>query len=411
MWRGSMFRFFSNLGLDLLIGLTISLYGTPAKAQTIWNGYDVQFWDGGNLVNLRQQGNEISSVVRNDGSIALESKKPASKDRADSLGNFDYFEGAFYFFSRERLIKRDDGTFHGEFRLLRLCEKGWEVLGTGDLPGSCDRMVRLENGKYLGVCANGTAFQIDKKLYPFGILQIEDSGKISVVDGMDLGLSESFLDNAGRIRYGALMLPLISGQFVRVDHYLVFPSPYGVFWIFDARNGHLNKVARLYPSITDEDLKGRESFPMLPGLHGLAGTPDGKVILSVRNEDAVRFGIVGGYPAGVADPESLRQWADQVDKRYPLVEWWILDPERGSFEREIPPFGVPDRLESQEAVANFKWRYDFNGHIGLARSTKAEPKESGAKGTMDRKTPTSSAHAISGPSLPAQTPAADDAPV
>jgi hypothetical protein len=85
--------------------------------------------------------------------------------------------------------------------------------------------------------------------------------------------------------------------------------------------------------------------------------------ISCREEDSVLHGVVGGQPNSETPAAERKNWEDSIPRRYPLVEWWDLNPENGEFVRETCRVGVPELLQTAEEVLHVNWRFRPDGQV------------------------------------------------
>lgn len=334
----------------------------PLRSQIYFKDFEPNFFDAGKLVLLRggaglEVGGDAGLVFGPDGRILSSAPRPGPNAR------MDYSAGTFWSYERtafDREKRESTGVVRG-FQGGK-----WSILGKGTFKGIGPSMIyRLGDGNWLGIAAVPEIFQRNGSSAPFAVLKANDRGELEVHTTMDAGLEKPFFGREGKtVYYRTMVMPLIGAisAFLRTEDAIILCTPFGHFWIFDAEDGHLRCLARLYPSIKDEELTGRSPHHLLPGIHGIGGRPDGKILISCRSEGAVAFGMAGRSTPG-SDPEALKAAADEVNARFPGVEWWVLDPATGKLEREAAPEGLPTNLFSEQEVMDFNWRFLPNARI------------------------------------------------
>ncbi len=252
--------------------------------------------------------------------------------------------------------------------VISKCEDGkWITLAKGVFPGMGPTMIwPLSEGRYLALAIQNPVFEENGKGFPLAILKVNDRNEFYISTRMDLGLEKAFFDKATRQPYySQLVMSFLSPPFVRAGNYLVIGTQFGLFFVFDGSNGRLKRTARIYPDLKDEHLTGKDDQSLLPGLLGWAGRDNGEVLISARNQDAVIYGYAGRNGENPVSDAARARLADQINARYPIVEWWNLEPESGRIDHEIPPVNFPDRVYSEKAVKDFNWRFLPNGNLEL----------------------------------------------
>jgi hypothetical protein len=334
----------------------------PLAAQNFMASQDPSFWDGDKLVVLRRNPSiSFPGIVRGpEGQVLAKAPKSGPK------GRLDYHDGAFYSYERLSISEPDEkGRRESTVALMRFEGGKWSTLATGKFPGAGPNMAwHLRNGNILAISVSFDVFAEGGKGFPFAILKANDKGELGIRSRMDADLEKGFFDNAKKAPYyGQLLLPFMAFNFTRANDLIVITTPYGYFWVFDGNDGRLKRVAKLYSGMKDEALTGKSDIALLPGLHGYATRPNGNILLSCRDEDAVIYGMIGRSRSTAHSEEDLKAQADLINARYPVVEWWDFNPETGTFDRELPPEGFPDRLTTEQNVLDFNWRFRPNGTI------------------------------------------------
>jgi len=337
----------------------------PLQAQFFFSTPDPCFWEGGNLVLIRRNqpvGGEAGWLVSPSGKLLKNAVRPGPK------AILDFVDGVFYAFERVSMSDPDEKGRRKSTVAISKCENGkWITLAKGVFPGMGPSMIwPLREGRYLALTIQNPVFEEDGKGFPLAILKVNDRSEFYISTRMDFGLEKTFFDKGTKQPYyGQLVMSFLSPPFVRAGNYLVIGTQFGLFFVFDGSNGRLKRTARIYPDLKDEHLTGKDDQSLLPGLLGWAGRDNGEVLISARNQDAVIYGYAGRNGENPVSDAARARLADQINARYPIVEWWNLEPESGRIDHEIPPVNFPDRVYSEKAAKDFNWRFLPNGNLEL----------------------------------------------
>ena len=52
-------------------------------------------------------------------------------------------------------------------------------------------------------------------------------------------------------------------------------------------------------------------------------------------------------------------------RAFPELVWWDFDPGTGTFRREPPPVGVPDKFPSLAALSAFRFTFNADGNLDI----------------------------------------------
>jgi len=244
-------------------------------------------------------------------------------------------------------------------RVLEWDGSRWEEVAKGTFPGAGPTgLWRLGNGKFLGVTLGKGVFVSMGRSYPFAILRVTEDRRLVVETGIDLDLERPQFQGEKGPTYAALNKTLLLNAFTRTSNRIVYVSPLGLFWMFDAETGALKRVTRLYSGLKDQFLDG--NTPLLDGILGFGARPDDRILISARTEDAVlTTRKMVAYPSST-DPQA-QQAIDFGHRFYPAIDWWTLDGETGQFQLEAPPINFPATLEDEKQFRNFNWRFKPDG--------------------------------------------------
>lgn len=368
MFRFNRVPFFGPFAPALVL-LFASL---PVEGQTFLNPQDCQVWDGPRLVTLLRDTamSPIAQVQEPNGSISLRIPPPIRRE-GWSAGQLHYGGGRF-FYSRFRkgVVGTQEGRYF-EHEVLVWDNKDWVSHASARFPGLLTGLFPLDDDRFLATATVQGVLQKDGRSYPFATLRLNAKGELQLVELQDTGLEKPFFTAQGRPAYGSLSMSFLMGNWARTEGYLLLFSQFGHFWIFDEDKGHLKRMVCLYKGLSDQRLQEGNLFS---GILGVQPRPSGHLLVAAKREDAVLFAPLA-FPQNQISPGVAGQqvWADSVQKHYPHVEWWDLDPETGTFTPEAAPQGFPELFLNQADLNNFNWRFKPDGNLSLLTQRERHP--------------------------------------
>jgi len=364
------------------VTLLLIMPASQARAQGWIRSFDSTFWDGDRQVLIYRNSTRANraQVLSREGKILVNIKAPdpfepsAANPDYYHMGSIDFAEGKFYCFQMGSLRSDKDGTRMAS-RVLEWDGSAWQVLAKATFPGAGpNRLWRLGNGKFLGAALGKGVFVSMGRSYPFAILRVTEDQRLEVETGFDLSLEKPQFQGDQGPTYRALMSTFLVDAYTRTSNRIVYVSPLGLFWIFDSETGALKRVARLYSGLKDPLLDGKT--PLLDGILGFGVRPDDQILISARTEEAVlTTRKMVPYPSS-SDPQA-KQSIDFGHRFFPFIDWWLLDPEAGTFTLEAPPTNFPSTIQDEQAYRDFNWRFKTDGmnlHLLTFKDMYAKPK-------------------------------------
>ena len=178
---------------------------------------------------------------------------------------------------------------------------------------------------------------------------------------------------------------------IRVASHIVLVGRHlGIFIVVNSRTGKVQRMGRLFGDLPEDAMTTPEAYEY--GVLGVQPRPDGHLLIASRSEEAVTQSRT--WKPDLPPPEPVRLSAseafgksaeDQSDlleekqdaadrarisearearlRHFPDLVWWDFDPDTGTFRRERPPEGVPERFPSTAALRAFAFSFKPDGNL------------------------------------------------
>lgn len=256
----------------------------------------------------------------------------------------------------------------------------WESAGVWRQPWFAGAaFTPLDDGRFLALVSGPPRQTADGRkapehlAHPYFILE-EKHGRLVEVAWMEPGLKKPLFTGTqvrGEPSGKFLNYPNFQyapGGFVRSGSWIIHVwMPTGLICVFEAKTGRLARTAWIRGPFDEDSLtKGRVGWVVA----GYQVRPNGNLILAVREEAAIIaaqspvLSPLGGSPE--SDQRAIDRYLREATERmklYPNIEWWDYDPETGELNRESSPEGAPKKLDSIQALVQFRLRYRADGSL------------------------------------------------
>ncbi len=157
------------------------------------------------------------------------------------------------------------------------------------------------------------------------------------------------------------------------DRFVLVSLNAGVLWILEDGAGSPKRTLRLV-DLEGGQLSGKD--PIARCILGLQPTPEGKLLLACRTEEAVKesekaFRQTWEENGGAADEARARADMERAARVYGRLRWLELDPETGKLER-VYPKGAPEHLESRAQLNAFRFELNADGSVKMRPTPKEQ---------------------------------------
>lgn len=234
-------------------------------------------------------------------------------------------------------------------------------------------------GLYLG--AHFTAgFSEDNHASILAWYKQSEKGEISFFTLVNLELdgplfrSNLVKDEQGKLQPGIAMLLPSRAAFapffnypIRIgQRFLIVSLNAGVIWILEDGDARPKRTVKLV-DLTPTQMSGLE--PIERCILGLQPTPEGKLLLACRTEEAVKegakaFNTILKDNFGKEDEILVRAEQEKATRVFGRIRWLELDPETGKVERVFPP-GSLDQLQSFTHQRHFQFLVKKDGTVAM----------------------------------------------
>lgn len=260
----------------------------------------------------------------------------------------------------------------------------WEIVGVyqQSLYYSAD-LYPLDNGKFLACFGSPSTRDMTKAppggYHPLGIVRDTGRGRLDLESWQDLDLEKPYFHRPAAsvlqdayhlgecVTYPGLGLEYGTGSITRVGHHYVLPAmKAGWFFVFSAKDGHLERKVQLYSSVDEKQLQNSSMGWVVVGYQP---TPNDCLLVAARQE----AGIAAFRPVRVSPDltdeefEKVRPMVEkQMDENlsnYSLVMWYSIDPDEGTVHELAPPRNFPDFIKSQKEFSNYRFRFMADGNL------------------------------------------------
>jgi len=195
--------------------------------------------------------------------------------------------------------------------------------------------------------------------------------------------------------FGRVALPRLScaagGQSLPWDNldFLVYPGMRaGLFFIFDARDGHLARTVSLYDMVGEEQYKNSRFGWVVVGYQPM---PDGRVLVAARSEAAMFDYEPVHLPLNLSSADYEKVFPDLQKKlnanlaTYPALNWFTIDPLSGEKRAEAAPRKFPNTISTQQEFQNYRFRFKADGNLTLKVYEEESPESSASKDKSNRR--------------------------
>lgn len=165
-----------------------------------------------------------------------------------------------------------------------------------------------------------------------------------------------------------------------LDYPIRFPGGFilvsfqsGLMWVL--KDGDSSPTQLLNPADLDRDqINGKRPFPRV--LLGIQPTPEGKVLFTVRDKDAIkeslsRFNTRTEVPSSPVDSRRARLEEERSILAYPRIEWLEYDPETKKVTKVDLP-NVPTEINSTLFLRAFTFSFNRKGILVFPNFGKAK---------------------------------------
>lgn len=219
------------------------------------------------------------------------------------------------------------------------------------------RLIRLENGNYLGVAAAPIQWTEDRKEQsPFAVLSVDSKDRLRWSSTIDPEVKISSIRQMGFNGKD----PLI----VLEHHVLLLSRCWGQYWVFSRENGNLKRCDRLMSGITEAHLAKGACINMVHAAHP---TSTGSILVATRDESYITefqpqlLKDNAAYSGSIPSHLSEKEADEELEKRAKLarirlqeremfnsvVHWYEWDTTDLRFrKRATPPVGGVSVLAS-----------------------------------------------------------------
>jgi len=216
----------------------------------------------------------------------------------------------------------------------------------------------------LGIAIDSNTFKKDGKRFPFAIFRRNEDGIFSLDHFEAGGMS---VHSQSRRKYPILDNLWLQADPVWTARKTIITTGSGIFWCFGL-NGKLEHTFKLFDGINDIYLQ--RSAPWAGTLLGCQPDREGELIVSCLSEEAAVTGkslAIGPAFNGLL-PDAERFWTrtlDSICSRWPRVEWYKVDPAKGTKKAIPPPLNIPRLVTDTEEYMRFNWTLTLDGNIRM----------------------------------------------
>ena len=216
----------------------------------------------------------------------------------------------------------------------------------------------------LGIATDSNTFKKNGKRFPFAIFKRNDVGVFSLdhLDGGGMPISSQAQG----------IYPIFNNLWLQADpiwttQKTVITSGSGIFWCFGL-NAKLENTFKLFDGMNENYLQ--RSTPWAGTLLGCQPDRDGELIVSCLSEEAAITGknLATGPAMNGLLPDAERAWTrtlDSICSRWPRVEWYKVNPVKGTKTAIPSPVNIPRLVTDTEEYMRFNWTLTFDRNIRM----------------------------------------------
>jgi len=383
----------------ILVLASLAILGPPGQAAPPPSG-EVVLWQGDQVILA-----DAKRIVRID---RWTSVKTTLRAPADTLWT-TYGENRCWALESVHKGRAGEGAGRGEIGVdgppvyqrvwVSSDFKHWEAFGRleGTNDAGAQVIVPLADGalfvaKRLGLHRSGDGYS------PMYLVKPTPSGVLQACGNVELDCGPMYAprpeasgdrSDSGNLVYNRkyqvaknLLFELPSTLFQHGGGFVLGSAQMGVYWAFDPR-GRLKRRIQVFDRMTPDDFARIFEFERAVVHAQMA--PDGALLIGARTEAAVWFNQ-RFYPSGPAlvegtpgTPEGRALNEARSKELNPDIEWYRLDPEAGTLEPAVPPFGTPTSVQDLPPDCTYWFGFEWDDTIRYQGG--AGPRGEGGCGT------------------------------